>query len=136
MFDPVAERQKKQQSVDRMRAAGLHVKSPKKKKKAAHKPAIQPAKPAFVFDPKVTYPYRPGMGAEFYSTAEWRKIRFTVLRESGAVCCVCGQSRASGHVMHVDHIKPRSKFPALELVRSNLQVLCSDCNWGKGSRVI
>lgn len=33
--------------------------------------------------------------------------------------------------MHVDHIKPRSKYPALELVLSNLQVLCEDCNLGK-----
>src|SRR5262249_39926358 len=30
-----------------------------------------------------------------------------------------------------DHIKPRSKFPELELELGNLQVLCADCNLGK-----
>jgi 5-methylcytosine-specific restriction endonuclease McrA len=28
----------------------------------------------------------------------------------------------------VDHIKPRSKYPALALVLSNLRVLCRRCN--------
>jgi len=35
--------------------------------------------------------------------------------------------------IHVDHIKPRSKFPELELVFDNLQVLCDDCNIGKSN---
>lgn len=33
--------------------------------------------------------------------------------------------------MHVDHIKPRSKYPELELEFTNLQILCADCNLGK-----
>jgi 5-methylcytosine-specific restriction endonuclease McrA len=36
--------------------------------------------------------------------------------------------------MHVDHIKPRSRFPHLELSLDNLQVLCAACNVGKGNR--
>jgi hypothetical protein len=36
--------------------------------------------------------------------------------------------------MHVDHIKPRSKYPDLELSRQNLQVLCEDCNLGKSNK--
>jgi 5-methylcytosine-specific restriction endonuclease McrA len=35
--------------------------------------------------------------------------------------------------MHVDHIKPRSKYPALELAEDNLQVLCELCNIGKSN---
>ncbi len=35
--------------------------------------------------------------------------------------------------MHVDHIKPRRKYPELALSRSNLQVLCNLCNHGKGN---
>ena len=34
-------------------------------------------------------------------------------------------------MVHVDHIKPRSKYPKLALVKSNLQVMCEDCNLGK-----
>jgi len=33
----------------------------------------------------------------------------------------------------VDHIKPRSKFPELELVFDNCQVLCNSCNMGKSN---
>lgn len=35
--------------------------------------------------------------------------------------------------LHVDHIKPRAEFPELSLVKENLQVLCVDCNMGKGA---
>lgn len=74
-------------------------------------------------------------GTEFYASPEWRTLRFEVLREHDGRCELCGRShRTDGVVMHVDHIKPRSKFPALELVKSNLQVLCADCNMGKGNR--
>lgn len=79
--------------------------------------------------------YVVGMKSEFYSTNEWRHIRWEVLRASDMACVVCGRGRAHGIVLHVDHIKPRSKFPWLELVKSNLQVLCADCNIGKGSSI-
>ena len=35
--------------------------------------------------------------------------------------------------MNVDHIKPRKKYPELALDKSNLQVLCEECNHGKGN---
>ena len=35
--------------------------------------------------------------------------------------------------MNVDHIKPRRLYPGLALEKSNLQVLCADCNHGKGN---
>ena len=44
----------------------------------------------------------------------------------------CGKSKKRhGIVIHVDHIKPRSKFPTLSFEFSNLQILCEDCNLGK-----
>lgn len=43
----------------------------------------------------------------------------------------CGaKSRKAG--CHVDHIKPKSKFPHLKLIFHNLQVLCRACNKLKG----
>ena len=46
----------------------------------------------------------------------------------------CGRSRKDhGVVIHVDHIKPRSKYPHLALVFENMQILCEDCNLGKSN---
>ncbi len=56
-----------------------------------------------------------------------------VLKKRGARCECCGSTPANGIVIHVDHIKPRRKFPELALTESNLQVLCEVCNHGKGS---
>jgi 5-methylcytosine-specific restriction endonuclease McrA len=35
--------------------------------------------------------------------------------------------------IHIDHIKPRSKYPELELEFDNLQVLCATCNVKKSN---
>jgi 5-methylcytosine-specific restriction endonuclease McrA len=70
----------------------------------------------------------------FYESDAWRNLRFAALRKYGFECMACGRSkRVHGVVIHVDHIKPRSKFPELELTLSNLQVLCEDCNLGKSN---
>ena len=78
-------------------------------------------------------PYKKGMKSEFYQTFEWRQLRWQVLLESDKCCAMCGRSKAHGIILHVDHIKPRSKYPSLELIQSNLQVLCEDCNIGKSN---
>lgn len=71
----------------------------------------------------------------FYDSPEWRTVRFGVLRKSNGSCELCGQShRQHGVVLHVDHIKPRSLYPQLELSPENLQVLCEACNLGKSNR--
>lgn len=78
--------------------------------------------------------YRPGMGSEFYSTREWRSLRYDVIRASNGKCVECNRSKFDGIIIHVDHIKPRSKYPELELVFANLQLLCEDCNLGKSNK--
>src|SRR5688572_27888854 len=70
---------------------------------------------------------------EFWESPEWLKLRYTVLQKHGARCQCCGACAADGVRIHVDHILPRSKFPKLALVESNLQVLCEACNLGKGN---
>lgn len=70
---------------------------------------------------------------EFLASYEWRRLRYTVLREQGRRCQCCGATPATGAIMNVDHIKPRRLFPALALEKSNLQVLCHECNHGKGN---
>lgn len=71
---------------------------------------------------------------DFYSSDEWRKLRYRVIRKYKATCMACGRNyRTHKVVIHVDHIKPRSKYPHLALVFENMQVLCEDCNLGKGN---
>lgn len=67
----------------------------------------------------------------FYQSREWLELRYRVLAKYGRTCMCCG--RTDGE-MHVDHIKPRSKYPELELIFSNLQILCRHCNVGKSNK--
>jgi 5-methylcytosine-specific restriction endonuclease McrA len=69
----------------------------------------------------------------FLATYEWRKLRMQALKKYGPKCMCCGATPATGAVMNVDHIKPRKLFPALAMDLSNLQVLCHECNHGKGN---
>lgn len=70
---------------------------------------------------------------EFLSTYEWRKVRMEALKKYGPVCQCCGATPATGAVINVDHVKPRKLFPYLALDVNNLQVLCHECNHGKGN---
>lgn len=70
-------------------------------------------------------------GNLFYKSSAWRKLRFSVLKESNGKCSCCGMSAKDGVILHVDHIKPRSQYPELALDSNNLQVLCDQCNLGK-----
>lgn len=69
----------------------------------------------------------------FFESDQWRTLRYQALKLHGAMCQCCGAGPAPSKPLHVDHIKPRSRFPDLALVLSNLQVLCVDCNKGKGA---
>jgi 5-methylcytosine-specific restriction endonuclease McrA len=69
----------------------------------------------------------------FLQTFEWRKLRMEALKKYGPRCMCCGATPQTGAVMNVDHIKPRKIFPELALEIDNLQVLCNECNHGKGN---
>ncbi len=70
----------------------------------------------------------------FYNTREWEQVRYDVLVRDGFRCVLCGSSGESVQ-LHVDHVKPRSKFPHLELEPSNLRTTCRSCNLGKGAKL-
>lgn len=70
----------------------------------------------------------------FYKSSAWRQLRYAALAKYGNLCSCCGASPSSGAVMHVDHIKPISRYPELALNIDNLQVLCAACNLGKSNR--
>ena len=71
--------------------------------------------------------------AQFFESPEWRDIRYKALLKYGRRCACCGATPETGVILQVDHIKPRSKFPHLALNIDNLQILCKDCNLGKGA---
>lgn len=71
--------------------------------------------------------------SSFYKTWKWKQLRYEVLKFYGCRCMCCGATERDGKRIVVDHIYPRSKFPKLELDFNNLQVLCNDCNMGKGA---
>jgi len=72
-------------------------------------------------------------GAKFYKSKEWQELRYKALKHYGNKCHLCGRSPKDGVVIHVDHILPRSIYPEFALVFNNLQILCDDCNHGKGN---
>jgi 5-methylcytosine-specific restriction endonuclease McrA len=69
----------------------------------------------------------------FYASDEWKFVRYQALQKYGARCHCCGATRDDGVQIHVDHIKPRSKYPRLALDINNLQILCEPCNKGKSA---
>jgi len=70
---------------------------------------------------------------DFYSSKQWASVRYAALIRADGRCKCCGASAADGARLHVDHIKPRSKFPELALSLDNMQVLCDMCNVAKSN---
>lgn len=76
---------------------------------------------------------------EFYKSWEWRTLRMEAIKQHGRSCQCCGATPgmfdAAGQPVRicVDHIKPISKHWNLRLQLTNLQILCDECNQGKGN---
>lgn len=76
---------------------------------------------------------------KFYDSWDWKKARYEVLKKHGPRCMVCNATRSDLDLegkpvrIVVDHIRPIYKFWELRLEPTNLQVLCYDCNKGKGA---
>ena len=74
----------------------------------------------------------------FYSSYEWKTLRYEILKESDGRCALCGRNKSDISVdgisklkLTVDHIISRSIDPSRELEADNCQVLCSDCHEAK-----
>jgi 5-methylcytosine-specific restriction endonuclease McrA len=61
-------------------------------------------------------------------------LRWRILMRDGCRCVICGRSPARGDDVHleVDHIIPQSRGGLN--AESNLRILCSHCNLGKGAK--
>jgi 5-methylcytosine-specific restriction endonuclease McrA len=77
---------------------------------------------------------KPKRKKAFLNSWEWRTLRYEILQKYDRRCMCCGASPDDGRTsIHVDHIKPRFRYPELALSEDNLQVLCGVCNQGKGA---
>lgn len=70
---------------------------------------------------------------KFFNSEAWRGLRLRVLNVYGYKCMKCKSLERSPHI---DHIRPRSKYPHLALEFDNLQVLCEACNVDKSTDVV
>lgn len=70
---------------------------------------------------------------EFYKSLPWQYLRYDVFLRDGRICVLCGATPEDGIMLHVDHIIPLRQDWSLRLKAENLQVLCENCNAGKGS---
>ena len=66
----------------------------------------------------------------FYASREWTEVRREVMSLHAHQCMKCG----AGEKIQVDHIKPRSLWPHLELAIDNCQLLCEQCNSRKSNK--
>lgn len=102
----------------------------KKSKKAANKSRVGETKPK---TPAIRVEGIDVASSEFLQSYAWRKVRMVALKKYGPRCQCCGATPNEGAVMNVDHIKPRRTHPQLALDVDNLQILCGECNHGKGN---
>lgn len=70
----------------------------------------------------------------FYASWEWKRLRYDYLKGKERRCECCGARPSDGVRIVVDHIKPIRHYWHLRFEKSQLQMLCDDCNMGKGSR--
>jgi hypothetical protein len=87
----------------------------------------------YAFGENIKMPHIRQSSENFYRSREWRQVRYEALIKCGRACMCCGAKPKDGIILHVDHVKPRSKYPQLELDINNLQILCEDCNLGKSN---
>jgi len=106
------------QNQDHIKEQIKGIKKPKKSK--------APSSPRLASTPDVA-------SDKFLESFEWRRLRMQALIKYGRRCVCCGATPMTGAVMNVDHIKPRKLFPNLALDINNLQILCGECNHGKGN---
>ena len=94
--------------------------------------------------PITTFPgggRRPDVNSKeaFYKSWDWRTLRMQALKKHGARCQCCGATKdsidISGNQVRivVDHIQPLARRWDLRLDIENLQILCDECNMGKGA---
>jgi len=71
---------------------------------------------------------------EFYESWAWKRLRYGFIKSKQRRCECCGATPQDGCRIVVDHIRPIRRYWDWRLNITNLQLLCDDCNRGKGSQ--
>jgi uncharacterized protein (TIGR02646 family) len=50
-------------------------------------------------------------------------VHDSLLKEQGSICCYCGM-RIARETSHIEHLKPRTKYPDLAIAYTNLMASC------------
>lgn len=69
---------------------------------------------------------------DFHKSKKWLKARIIIYKAIGKTCLKCNSHKN----IHIDHIKPKSKYPRSSFDLMNLQPLCSKCNKLKSNKEI
>lgn len=69
----------------------------------------------------------------FYQSAEWRRLARSCKRRDGMRCMKCGATPEDGVRIVSDHVVSLRWDWSKRLDPNNIQNLCNDCNWSKGS---
>lgn len=80
--------------------------------------------------PAAVHLAKKGGQVDFYRSRAWRELRYKAILKYGRNCMCCG---VRADPVHVDHIKPRSKYPELALDINNVQILCEADNLAKSA---
>ncbi|WP_334027753.1 HNH endonuclease [Alteromonas sp. P256] len=97
---------------------------------------ISPHQPVRIFRCQSQLEEVTSKSVSFYNTKRWLTLRFKAFDKYGQHCMCCNRAADDGVRIEVDHVYPRSKFPALEYELANLQILCNLCNAGKSNILI
>jgi 5-methylcytosine-specific restriction endonuclease McrA len=63
-----------------------------------------------------------------YSTARWRRLRWSVLQAAGFACARCGLVTSDTSRLVADHVEPHRDDLRRFWDRANLQCLCWSCH--------
>jgi 5-methylcytosine-specific restriction protein A len=102
------------------------------------KPALATLRPSVAFMPQgqqETDRFRNAQHwRKWYSTKQWRQLRWSVLVRDRFTCAICGNLEAQTAKLVADHKQPHRGDERLFWDASNLQTLCASCHSGAKQR--
>lgn len=106
----------------------------RQKDEAAHRSILERDRFIDLSDPAIVRAPSEEAIRAFYDSWEWKRCRYDVMQGKRLSCMACGADRSDGVKIVADHIKPLRWYWNRRLDSKNIQILCQDCNMGKGSR--
>lgn len=106
----------------------------RQKDEAAHRSILERDRFIDLSDPAIVRAPSEEAIRAFYDSWEWKRCRYAVMQDKRFACMSCGADRDDGAKIVADHIKPLRWYWNRRLDQENIQILCADCNMGKGSR--